>query len=56
MNPVIGVPGSRCRGHCGACSKCRERHDAFLDAGVEDPTEYASVRVYDGQAKTSTTH
>ena len=26
--------------HCGACSKCRERHDAFLEAGVDDPTEY----------------
>jgi 7-cyano-7-deazaguanine synthase len=28
--------------HCGRCSKCRERHDAFLAAGVEDPTAYAS--------------
>ena len=27
--------------HCGACSKCRERHDAFLDAGVTDTTHYA---------------
>lgn len=27
--------------HCGTCSKCRERHDAFLDAGIADPTEYA---------------
>jgi len=23
--------------HCGACSKCRERRDAFRDAGVVDP-------------------
>ncbi len=30
--------------HCGACSKCRERHDAFVEAGVEDPTDYESVR------------
>jgi 7-cyano-7-deazaguanine synthase len=26
--------------HCGACSKCRERHDAFLEAGLDDPTSY----------------
>jgi len=29
--------------HCGTCSKCRERHDAFVDAGVSDETTYASV-------------
>lgn len=33
MNPV----GER---HCGKCSKCRERHYGFRDAGMEDPTEY----------------
>ncbi|OFV91168.1 MAG: hypothetical protein A3G76_12395 [Acidobacteria bacterium RIFCSPLOWO2_12_FULL_65_11] len=27
--------------HCGVCSKCRERHDAFLAAGTEDTTDYA---------------
>jgi 7-cyano-7-deazaguanine synthase len=27
--------------HCGRCSKCRERRDAFRDAGVIDPTDYA---------------
>jgi 7-cyano-7-deazaguanine synthase len=27
--------------HCGLCSKCRERRDAFAAAGVEDPTAYA---------------
>ena len=26
--------------HCGGCSKCRERRDAFHEAGVEDPAEY----------------
>src|SRR5471032_2881504 len=29
--------------HCGACSKCRERHDAFLAAGIADPTAYTST-------------
>jgi len=27
--------------HCGVCSKCRERRDAFNEAGVEDRTRYA---------------
>ncbi len=27
--------------HCGQCSKCRERRDAFRAAGVADPTAYA---------------
>ncbi|MBI4887850.1 MAG: 7-cyano-7-deazaguanine synthase [Acidobacteria bacterium] len=31
--------------HCGRCSKCRERRDAFHDAGVPDPTAYAAVPV-----------
>jgi len=26
--------------HCGRCSKCRERRDAFAEAKVEDPTAY----------------
>ncbi len=26
--------------HCGTCSKCRERHNAFVEAGLSDPTEY----------------
>jgi 7-cyano-7-deazaguanine synthase len=34
MRPAGGV-------HCGGCSKCRERHDAFLEAGVGDDTRYA---------------
>jgi 7-cyano-7-deazaguanine synthase len=33
--------------HCGLCSKCRERHDAFVDAGLADPTEYADARYVD---------
>jgi 7-cyano-7-deazaguanine synthase len=37
MSPVAGH-------HCGTCSKCRERHDAFLEAGIADPTTYADLR------------
>lgn len=33
MNPY----GDR---HCGLCSKCRERRDAFSEAGVIDPSSY----------------
>lgn len=28
--------------HCGRCSKCRERCEAFLEAGVRDETRYAA--------------
>ena len=36
MQPADGV-------HCGQCSKCRERLDAFRDAGVTDPAPYAAA-------------
>lgn len=26
--------------HCGVCSKCRERRDAFDDSGIPDTTDY----------------
>lgn len=29
--------------HCGRCSKCRERRDGFIEAGVVDPTTYATL-------------
>jgi 7-cyano-7-deazaguanine synthase len=34
MNPRDGL-------HCGECSKCRERRDAFREVGVPDLTRYA---------------
>ncbi len=34
MAPTAGV-------HCGACNKCRERREAFYDAGVTDTAKYA---------------
>jgi 7-cyano-7-deazaguanine synthase len=36
MNPRGGL-------HCGQCSKCRERRDAFNEARVSDPTAYATA-------------
>jgi len=41
------IPSSESLLHCGLCSKCRERHDAFLETGLTDPTEYADARYVD---------
>ena len=38
MNPRDGV-------HCNACSKCRERQQAFTAAGIVDPTRYQARSV-----------
>lgn len=29
--------------HCGKCGTCVERREAFADAGLPDPTEYAAI-------------
>ena len=29
--------------HCGACGTCIERREAFMESGVEDPTEYRDL-------------
>ena len=42
MNPsMVEAEGTDQVMHCGACSKCRERQDAFGIAGVPDKTRYA---------------
>ena len=38
MQPVNGM-------HCGRCSKCRERRDAFRATAIEDPAPYAAPPV-----------
>ena len=38
MNPRDGL-------HCGECSKCRERRDAFREVEIEDPSSYRQAPV-----------
>ena len=47
MNPGSGASGASSASravpmHCGLCGKCRERRDAFAEAGVDDPSSYAN--------------
>ncbi len=41
LAPVDGL-------HCGHCNKCAERRRAFLEVGINDPTEYAAAVWADG--------
>ena len=41
MNPV--ADGDAPPLHCGRCSKCRERRDAFTAIGRPDPAGYAAA-------------
>jgi len=40
MNPVAQAGEAPL--HCGQCSKCRERRDAFVAVGQDDPAAYAA--------------
>jgi 7-cyano-7-deazaguanine synthase len=42
--PESRIPNHESPLHCGTCSKCRERHDAFLELGLADPTVYEDER------------
>ena len=46
MSPIGGR-------HCGVCSKCRERHNGFVDALIHDPTDYANRAFVDKVRPTS---
>ncbi|MCC7034082.1 MAG: 7-cyano-7-deazaguanine synthase [Acidobacteria bacterium] len=43
MNPVAPTEAGGVPLHCGRCSKCRERRDAFAAIGLEDPAPFASA-------------
>ena len=46
MSPIGGR-------HCGQCSKCRERHDGFVEALIHDPTDYATREFVDAVSPAS---
>ena len=50
LDLTLSCARPRSGGHCGRCSKCRERSHAFRDAGVPDPTRYAAGPGAEGSA------
>ena len=42
LHQTLSCMAPRQATHCGACNKCRERQEAFRDAGVAEGTKYAS--------------
>jgi 7-cyano-7-deazaguanine synthase len=43
MNPTEARHAEEPPLHCGGCSKCRERRNAFAAAGLDDPAAYLAV-------------
>jgi 7-cyano-7-deazaguanine synthase len=43
MSPLPAAMAGEGPRHCGQCSKCRERRDAFAAAGLADPATYAAA-------------
>ena len=45
MELTVSCMNPKASGHCGACSKCRERREAFVASGIEDRTNYDRLPV-----------
>lgn len=45
LEATLSCMGPRQGRHCGQCSKCRERREAFAEAAIADPTTYAAAPV-----------